>query len=108
MELRPLGDSGLDVSRVGLGGNNFGARIDMEQSRAVVDAALDAGINFLDTAHSYGDGESERFLGEILAGRRDRIVLATKFGARSDDARGMRKGSREYMRMLLTESLERL
>jgi aryl-alcohol dehydrogenase-like predicted oxidoreductase len=108
VELQPLGDSGLSVSRVGLGCNNFGGRIDKERSRAVVEAALDAGITFFDTAHSYGDGLSEAFLGELLEGRRDEVVIATKFGARSDDARGLRKGSREYIRLLLAESLERL
>jgi aryl-alcohol dehydrogenase-like predicted oxidoreductase len=76
-----LGDSGLEASRVGLGGNNFGGRIDLNATRAVVDAALDAGITFFDTAESYGGGGgSERFLGEILEGRRDEVVLATKFG----------------------------
>ena len=81
MELVELGDSGLHVSRVGLGCNNFGGRIDLAATRAVVDAALDAGVTFFDTAETYGNGgDSERFLGEILEGRRDRIVLATKFG----------------------------
>jgi aryl-alcohol dehydrogenase-like predicted oxidoreductase len=108
MEVQPLGNSGLAVSRVGLGCNNFGGRIDKERSRAVVDAALDAGINFFDTAHSYGNGLSEAFLGELLEGRREQVVIATKFGAKSEDAGGMRKGSREYMRTQLAESLERL
>ncbi len=81
MDLVELGDSGLHVSRVGLGCNNFGGRIDLAATRAVVDAALDAGVTFFDTAETYGNGgDSERFLGEILEGRRDRIVLATKFG----------------------------
>jgi aryl-alcohol dehydrogenase-like predicted oxidoreductase len=106
MEQQPLGDSGLTVSRVGLGCNNFGGRLDEARSRAVVDAALDAGITFLDTAHSYGGGRSEEFLGRILEGRRDRVVLATKFGARSDE--GVRKGSPEYLRRSLDESLARL
>ena len=76
-----LGDSGLEVSRVGLGCNNFGGRIDLDATRAVVEAALDAGMTFFDTAESYGGGGgSERFLGEILEGRRDEVVLATKFG----------------------------
>jgi aryl-alcohol dehydrogenase-like predicted oxidoreductase len=108
MELNPLGDSGLEVSRVGLGCNNFGGRIELDRARQVVDAALDAGITFFDTAHSYGGGESEAFLGELLDGRRDRVVLATKFGARSDDAGGLHKGSREFIRRSLAESLARL
>jgi aryl-alcohol dehydrogenase-like predicted oxidoreductase len=108
VEQRPLGDSGVSVSSVGLGCNNVGWRIDREQARAVVDAALDAGITFLDTAHSYGGGLSETHLGEVLDGRRDRVVIATKFGARGEDAGGLRKGSREYLRRSLAESLERL
>src|SRR5437764_6338660 len=81
MEHRPLGKSGIEVSVVGLGCNNFGGRLDLEETRRVVDAALDAGIDFLDTADIYGNkGDSERFLGEVLQGRRDRVVLATKFG----------------------------
>ena len=108
MQQRQLGDSGIDVSIVGLGCNNFGGRLDLEGSRAVVDAALDAGITFFDTAYSYGKGLSEEFLGESLRGRRDRVVLATKFGSRSEDAGGLRKGSKEYMRGHLATSLERL
>jgi aryl-alcohol dehydrogenase-like predicted oxidoreductase len=108
VDLNLLGDSGLEVSRVGLGCNNFGGRIELDRARGVVDAALDAGITLFDTAHSYGNGKSEEFLGELLAGRRERVVLATKFGARSDDAGGLRKGSRVFMRRSLTESLARL
>jgi aryl-alcohol dehydrogenase-like predicted oxidoreductase len=108
VDTQPLGGSGLAVSRVGLGCNNFGGRIDKERSRAVVDAALEAGITFFDTAHSYGNGLSEAFLGELLEGRRDGVVLATKFGARGEDAGGRRKGSRDYLRASLAESLERL
>ena len=65
---------------VGLGTNNFGWRIGLDESRAVIDAALEEGIPLLDTADVYGATESERFLGEILAGRHDRFVVATKFG----------------------------
>ncbi len=75
-----LGDSGLSVSRIGLGCNNFGRVTDLAGTRAIVDAALDAGMTFLDTAESYGGGDSERFIGEALLGRRERVVLATKFG----------------------------
>ena len=75
-----LGGSDLQVSRVGLGCNNFGRRLDLAATRAVVDAALGAGISFFDTADIYGSGDSERFLGAALAGRRDQVVLATKFG----------------------------
>src|SRR5262245_35410289 len=80
MELVQLGRSDVRVSRVGLGCNNFGGRIDLGATRAVVEAALDAGVTFFDTAESYGGGDSERFPGEILEGRREDVVLATKFG----------------------------
>jgi len=100
-----LGDSGLRVSRVGLGCNNFGGRTDFEATRLVVDAALDAGVMFFDTAEVYGNGGgSERFLGETLEGRRDRVVLATKFGWGSD--RG--DGSAECVRKAIDGSLARL
>src|SRR5512146_2885191 len=103
MQQERMGDSDLRVSRVGLGCNNFGRRVDLEGTRAVVDAALDAGVTFLDTAESYGDGDSERFLGEVLQGRRDRVVLATKFGMRVD-----RGGSREYVTAAVDRSLQSL
>jgi aryl-alcohol dehydrogenase-like predicted oxidoreductase len=80
MRYRSLGDSGLLVSVAGLGGNNFGRRLDVHGTRAVVDAALDAGVTLLDTADMYGGGGgSEEILGEVLAGRRDQVVLATKW-----------------------------
>ena len=71
---------GLVVSVVGVGCNNFGYRLDEAGARAVVDAALDSGITLFDTAESYGNGDSEVFLGRALAGRRDQAVIATKFG----------------------------
>ncbi len=104
MDRRRIG--ALDVSVVGLGCNNFGWRIDAAQTAHVVDAALDAGINFLDTADIYGGTKSETFLGEVLKGRRDKVVLATKFGMAVDD---QRKGARpEYVRAALDDSLKRL
>jgi aryl-alcohol dehydrogenase-like predicted oxidoreductase len=103
VRLQDLGKSGLRVSRVGLGGNNCGRRLDLEGTRAVVEAALAEGINFLDTADIYGGGDSERFLGEILEGRRDEVVLATKFGMAGDGS-----GSRDYVRRAIAGSLERL
>ncbi|MGZ6728614.1 MAG: aldo/keto reductase, partial [Gaiellaceae bacterium] len=106
MHSHELDSSGLQVTRVGLGCNNFGGRLDLERTRAVVEAALEAGLTFLDTADIYGGGDSERFLGEILEGRRDQVVLATKFGMGPDE--GMARGSREYMRHALAASLERL
>ena len=87
MEHRALGASDLEVSRVGLGCNNFGRRLDRDATHAVIDAALDAGVTFFDTADIYGGGDSERFIGDALAGRRERVVLATKFGQERGRAR---------------------
>ncbi|MFJ8159659.1 aldo/keto reductase [Streptomyces sp. NPDC096136] len=109
----PLGRSGLLVSAVGLGCNNFGARLDLQATRAVVDAALDSGITLLDTADIYGGrGGSESHLGQALKGRRDQVVLATKFGYDGVDmgygpAAGSR-GGRGYIRRAVEESLRRL
>jgi aryl-alcohol dehydrogenase-like predicted oxidoreductase len=107
MRYRRLGDSGLVVSVVGLGCNNFGRRIDLESTRAVVDAAVESGITLFDTADSYGD--SEAFLGEVLEGRRDDVVLATKFGHDLGGARDFGAlGSRRYIRRAIERSLRRL
>ncbi len=105
----PLGSSGLRVPVVGLGCNAFGWRIDEQATRAVIDAALDAGITFFDTAESYGEGESEAFLGRALAGRRDRVVIGTKFGwgkGRGDNE--IARGAPAYVRTALERSLRRL
>ena len=113
MRYRALGDSGLLVSVVGLGCNNFGRRLDLDATRAVVDAALDAGITLLDTADTYGGAvRSEELLGEVLEGRRDQVVLATKFGHQAADmgygpAAGA-KGGRAYIRRAVEQSLRRL
>lgn len=104
---RPLGDSGLDVSIVGLGCNNFGRRVDLDGTRAVVDAALNEGVSFFDTADIYGRGQSEELLGQVLAGRREQVVLATKFGMDMGDGKGPR-GSRDYIRQAVEGSLGRL
>jgi aryl-alcohol dehydrogenase-like predicted oxidoreductase len=105
---RPLGDSGLNVSTIGLGCNNFGRRVDLEGTRAVVDTAIAEGVTFLDTADIYGpDGRSEELLGEVLAGRRDEIVLATKFGMDMHDGKGPR-GSAQYVRDAFEASCRRL
>ena len=106
---RSLGDDGPEVSVIGLGCNNFGRRVDLEGTRAVVDAALEAGITFFDTADIYGNphGRSEEFLGAVLQGRRDQVVLATKFGMNMDDGRGPR-GSRDYILHAVEASLRRL
>jgi aryl-alcohol dehydrogenase-like predicted oxidoreductase len=80
MEKRPLGNSGIQASIVGLGTNNFGMKIDLDASRTVITAALDAGITFFDTADMYGNTQSEDFIGQTLGSRRKDMVLATKFG----------------------------
>jgi Aldo/keto reductase family len=113
MRYRSLGDSGLLVSVVGLGGNNFGRRLDMPRTRAVVDAAMDAGITLIDTSDTYGNGGGpEEILGEVLAGHRDQVVLATKFGhQRLDMGYGLAAGatgSRAYIRRAVEASLRRL
>ena len=113
MEYRTLGNSGLLVSVVGLGCNNFGVRLDADGTRAVVDAAIDAGVTLLDTADMYGGGGgSETFLGQALKGRREQVVLATKFGHQGFDmgygAAAGAKGGRKYIRHAVEESLRRL
>ncbi len=109
MEIRNLGRSGLRVSAVGLGCNNFGGRIDLEASRAVVHAALDAGITLLDTADAYGErGGSETALGEILGNRRKDVVLATKFALPMDAEETLKGASRRYIVAAVEASLRRL
>jgi aryl-alcohol dehydrogenase-like predicted oxidoreductase len=98
----------LKVRRCGLGTNNFGVRIDQAQTTAVVDAALEAGINFFDTADLYGGGKSEEFLGKALSTRRDDVVIATKFGAPLDDNEEHRGGSARWVREACEGSLRRL
>lgn len=110
LEQRTLGD--LRVSAVGLGCNNFGGRVDLEGTRAVVDAALSVGVSFFDTADVYGgQGGSEELLGQALAGRRDEVVLATKFGMDMKGANGEPagpRGSAAYIRQAVEASLRRL
>jgi aryl-alcohol dehydrogenase-like predicted oxidoreductase len=104
METRKIGS--LNVSIAGLGCNNFGWRLDYDRTVAVVDAALEAGINFLDTADIYGGTESEEFLGRALQGLRGQVVLATKFGMKVDE---QRQGARpDYVRRACEDSLRRL
>jgi aryl-alcohol dehydrogenase-like predicted oxidoreductase len=106
---RNLGSSGLRVSLVGLGCNNFGWHIDLEGTRAVVHKALDLGITLFDTADTYGErGGSETILGQILGERRRDIVLATKFGLPMDDAGRKKGGSRRYVMQAVEDSLRRL
>lgn len=104
MRTRKIGS--LEVSVVGLGCNNFGSRLDAEATAKVVGAALDNGINFLDTADMYGGTLSEEYLGRSLAGRRDEVVIATKFGKPLDENR---RGARpEYVKRAAEDSLRRL
>jgi aryl-alcohol dehydrogenase-like predicted oxidoreductase len=111
MHYRRLGRSGLTVSVVGLGCNNFGLRVDANGTKAVVEAALQSGITLFDTADSYGDGQSEVLLSEALGPRRKDVLIATKFGA---DVKGINgpdwgaRGSRRYIRRAVETSLRRL
>jgi len=104
MEYRRLGS--LNVSLIGIGCNNFGWRTDAAGTAAVVDAALDAGINFFDTADCYGAGRSEEFLGKALNGRRDKAIIATKFGLNMGE--GKEGAHPAYVRQALDASLRRL
>ncbi|MGC4043171.1 MAG: aldo/keto reductase [Armatimonas sp.] len=105
MEQRKIGS--LTVSAVGLGCNNFGGRIDEAATKAVVDAAIEAGINFFDTADIYGGTKSEEFLGRVLGKRRDDIIIATKFGIKLDEER-TGGASPDYIRRAVDDSLSRL
>src|SRR6201992_3966521 len=113
MRYRSLGSSGLLVSVVGLGCNNFGRRLDVNGTRAVVEAARDAGITRFDPANIYGGrGASESLMGEVLGARRDEIVLATKWGNQKADMGygpvAGAKGGRAYIKRAVTGSLGRL
>jgi len=109
MQKRKLGNAGPEVSLVGLGANNFGGRIDLAASRAVVERALELGVTLIDTADIYGDkGGSEECLGQILGPRRKDVVLATKFGLPMDDSGTLRGASRRYIVQAAEASLRRL
>ncbi len=104
MEYRSLGGSGLRVSVAGLGCNNFGMRIDYDKTVEVLNAAIDAGVNFFDTARMYGGGKSEEFMGQALKGKRDQVILATKFGGptKPHDATGSRQHMMRSVELSLT------
>lgn len=106
MDHRTLGQ--LSVSVVGLGCNNFGGRIDAEQTQAVVDAAIDAGVDYFDTAESYGNGASEELLGHAVGSRRAQVTIATKWGHTSGLGEGERGGDPDQIRRRLEASLRRL
>jgi aryl-alcohol dehydrogenase-like predicted oxidoreductase len=110
MELRNLGKSGLRVPVVGLGCNNFGSRIDLDATRAVIGRALDLGVNFLDTADIYGNpkGASEDFIGRVLGEERRNVLIATKFANPMDEAGRLKGASRRYIVQAVEASLKRL
>ena len=108
MEYRNLGRSGLQVSVVGLGTNNFGGRIDFDATRAVVEKALDVGINLFDTSDSYGSGASEEFIGKAIQGRRQSVVIATKFASPMGEGPMRSGGSRRWIMDAVDDSLRRL
>jgi aryl-alcohol dehydrogenase-like predicted oxidoreductase len=108
VEYKQLGRSGLTVSVAGLGANNFGRRNSPEETRAIVDAAFDLGINFIDTADVYGNGSSEEALGEVLKGRRHQVILATKVGGKMVGSIDVARGSRRYIHWEVENSLRRL
>jgi aryl-alcohol dehydrogenase-like predicted oxidoreductase len=108
MEYRRLGNSGLVVSALGLGTNNFGSRIDEDRTRAVLEAAIDEGITFIDTSDSYGRGSSETLFGRIRGSRRPGLVLATKFSSDLGAAPWQRGTSRRWLTQAVEASLRRL
>ena len=109
MEMRHLGNSGLEVSVIGLGCNNFGRRLDEKQTATVVSAAVDAGITLFDTADLYGEnGTSETYLGKALKGHRDEVVIATKFGGPMGKLPMQKGGSRQHIFQAVEDSLRRL
>jgi len=104
METRRIGS--LEVTVVGLGCNNFGSRLNAQETARVVDAAIEAGINFFDTADIYGGTRSEEFIGRTLGGRRDQVLIATKFGMKVDEQRQGAKPA--YVQQACADSLRRL
>jgi aryl-alcohol dehydrogenase-like predicted oxidoreductase len=103
-----LGRSGLEVSIVGLGTNNFGRRCDLDQTKDVVHSAIDAGINLLDTANSYGGGLSEEYIGHAVEGHRHEVVIATKFASPVGEGPMLRGASRQHIVGAVEDSLRRL
>ena len=108
MKYRQLGKSGLQVSAVGLGANNFGGRVDAKRTNSVVHAALDSGVNFIDTSNSYGGGLSEQYLGDALKGRREQAVIATKVSSRVADGPNNSGNSRKHIFDQVDISLRKL
>ena len=108
MEFRQLGHSGLEVSLVGLGTNNFGRRCDQAQSAKILDQAVESGINFIDTANIYSAGESETHIGHWLKGKRDQVLIATKFGMNMGEGPMQQGASRQHIMASIDASLQRL
>ncbi len=108
MEYRRIGYSGLKVSEIGLGGNNFGGRSDTKQSIEVINHALDAGINFIDSAELYANGKSEEIIGQALKGKRSQVIVATKFAYPRTLTPAQQGGSRDYIMRAVETSLKRL
>ena len=108
MEYRQLGKSGLQVSEIGLGTNNFGRRLDAEASAVVIDHALDVGINLIDTSNSYGRGTSEEYIGRALKGKRAQAIIATKVSSRMGEGPNLAGNSRQHIVREVENSLRRL
>lgn len=108
MEYRQLGNSGLQVSTIGLGTNNFGMRLDAAKTALIISHAVDVGINMIDTSNSYGKGLSEEFIGKALKGRRDQVVLATKVSSRMGEGPNNSGNSRRHIMVEVEASLRRL
>jgi len=108
MEYRRLGSSGLKISEIGLGGNNFGSRADEQTSITILNHALEMGINFIDTAEVYSQGRSEELIGKALKGRRSQVIIATKFGYPISVGTNEQGGSRNYIMKAVDASLRRL
>ena len=106
METRRIGS--LEVSVLGLGCNDFGLTLDEAQATRIVHGAVDAGVTYFDTAEAYGGGQSEQFLGRALGSRRERVVIATKFGARGSGEDGLSPGDPAWVRVAVERNLVRL
>ncbi len=108
MEYRQLGNSGLQVSVIGLGTNNFGGRLDVKHTEIVINHALDTGINLIDTSNSYSQGLSEEYIGRAAKGKREKLVLATKVSSRMGEGPNMAGNSRQHIVAEVENSLRRL
>ena len=108
MKYRKLGGSGLEVSEIGLGTNNFGPRLDFESSNRVISQCIDSGINLIDTSNSYGATVSEEYIGRSLTGRRDSVVIATKVSSRMSEGPNQAGNSRLHIIDQIEGSLSRL